>query len=57
MNKIDSIGGDPNYSVDVYTNNHRLTEYRLYEINPSSGIFTGEIILTGFARNGWRINF
>ena len=48
MNKIDSIGGDPNYSVDVYTNNHRLTEYRLYEINPSSGIFTGEIILTGF---------
>ena len=48
MNKIDSIGGDPNYSVDVYTNNHRLTEYRLYEIDSSSGIFTGEVILTGF---------
>ena len=48
MYLIDSIGGDPNYSVDVYTNNHRLTEYKLYETDPSSGIFTGEIILTGF---------
>jgi len=45
---IDSIGGDPEYSVDVYTNNHRLSEYKLYETDPSSGIFTGEIILTGF---------
>ena len=45
---IDSIGGDPNYSVDVYTNNHRLSEYKLYETDPASGIFTGEIILTGF---------
>ncbi len=38
---IDSIGGDPEYSVDVYTNNHRLSEYKLYETDPSSGIFTG----------------
>ena len=45
---IDSIGGDPEYSVDVYTNNHRLSEYKLYETDPASGIFTGEIILTGF---------
>ena len=45
---IDSIGGDPKYSVDVYTNNHRLSEYKLYETDPASGIFTGEIILTGF---------
>ena len=45
---IDSIGGDPEYSVDVYTNNHRLSEYKLYETDPTSGIFTGEIILTGF---------
>ena len=48
MYLIDSIGGDPNYSVDVYTNNHRLTEYKLFETDPASGIFTGEIILTGF---------
>tara|TARA_B100001142_G_scaffold310977_1_gene344973 strand:+ start:230 stop:1411 length:1182 start_codon:yes stop_codon:yes gene_type:complete len=48
MNLIDSIGGDPNYSVNVYTNNYQLKEYKLYETNPSSGIFTGEIILTGF---------
>ena len=45
---IDSIGGDPEYSVDVYTNNHRLSEYKLYETAPTSGIFTGEILLTGF---------
>ena len=45
---IDSIGGDPKYSVDVYTNNHRLSEYKLYETDPASGIFTGEVILTGF---------
>ena len=48
MYLIDSIGGDPNYAVNVYTNNHRLSEYRLYETDPASGIFTGEIILTGF---------
>ncbi len=48
MNLIDSIGGDPNYSVDVYTKDHRLEEYKLYETDPTSGIFTGEIILTGF---------
>ena len=48
MNLIDSIGGDPNYSVNVYTNDHQLKQYKLYETDPSSGIFTGEIILTGF---------
>jgi len=45
---IDSIGGNPKYSVDIYTNNHRLSEYKLYETDPASGIFTGEVILTGF---------
>jgi hypothetical protein len=48
MNLIDSIGGEPNYSVNIYTNNHQLKQYKLYETDPSSGIFTGEIILTGF---------
>jgi hypothetical protein len=48
INLIDSIGGDLNYSVNVYTNNHQLKQYKLYETDPSSGIFTGEIILTGF---------
>ena len=51
MYLIDSIGGDPKYSVDVYTNNHRLSEYKLYETDPASGIFTGEIILTGFLQD------
>ena len=48
MNLIDSIGGDPKYAVNIYTNNHQLKEYKLYETDPSSGIFTGEVILTGF---------
>lgn len=48
MYQIDSIGGDPNYSVNVYTNNHKLNEYKLFETDPTSGIFTGEVILTGF---------
>ena len=48
MNLIDSIGGNPNYAVNVYTSNHQLKQYKLYETDPSSGIFTGEIILTGF---------
>ena len=48
MNLIDSIGGDPNYAVDIYTNQHQLREYKLYETDPTSGIFKGEIILTGF---------
>ena len=47
-NLIDSIGGDPNYSVNIYTNSHQLKEYKLYETDPSSGVFSGEIILTGF---------
>jgi hypothetical protein len=48
MNLIDSIGGDSNYAVNIYTDNHKLKEYKLYETDPSSGIFTGEVILTGF---------
>ena len=47
-NLIDSIGGDPNYSVNIYTNKYQLKEYKLYETDPSSGVFSGEIILTGF---------
>ena len=51
VNLIDSIGGDPNHAIDIYTNNHRLEEYKLYETDPASGIFTGEIILTGFSHD------
>jgi len=58
MNLIDSIGGEPEHAVNVYTSNHQLKQYKLYEIDPSSGIFTGEIILTGFLHDvdGDRIN-
>ena len=44
-NLIDSIGGDPNYSVNIYTNKYQLKEYKLYETDPTSGLFSGEIIL------------
>ena len=50
-NLIDSIGGDPNYSVNIYTNKYQLKEYKLYETDPSSGVFSGEIILTGFTHD------
>lgn len=48
MNLIDCIGDNPNYSVNIYTNDYQLKEYRLCETEPSSGIFRGEVILTGF---------
>ncbi len=48
INLIDCIGGDLNYPVNIYTNDHQLKEYRLCETEPSNGIFSGEVILTGF---------
>ena len=48
MDLIDSIGGNPDYAIDIYTKNSQLKEYKLYETDTASGIFRGEIILTGF---------
>ena len=48
---IDSIGDDANNPVKIYTREHSLESYRLTETDVKSGIFTGEIILTGFSHD------
>lgn len=45
---IDSIGDDNENPIKISTRSHSLETYRLTETDVSSGIFTGEIILTGF---------
>ena len=45
---IDSIGDDNDNPIKISTRSHSLEPYRLTETDVSSGIFTGEIILTGF---------
>jgi len=47
-NLIDSIGGDDQHPVKISTREYSLESYRLTETDVKSGIFTGEIILTGF---------
>ena len=48
---IDSIGDDPQRAVKISTKGHKLEPYRLVETAPNSGIFTGEVILTGFSHD------
>ena len=48
VHTIDSIGGDSKYAIKISSSGHFLKPYRLTETSPSSGIFTGEITLTGF---------
>ena len=45
---IDSIGTQEGHLIKIYTAEHSLEPYKLTETEPNSGIFTGEIILTGF---------
>lgn len=45
---IDSIGGDNNNPIKISTREHFLEPYRLTETDVNSGIFSGEVILTGF---------
>ncbi|QDI88600.1 hypothetical protein Nisw_03155 [Candidatus Nitrosopumilus sp. SW] len=45
---IDSIGDDNENPIKISTRSHSLEPYKLTETSVSSGIFTGEIILTGF---------
>ncbi len=45
---IDSIGTQDGHLIKIYTAKHSLEPYKLTETEPNSGIFTGEIILTGF---------
>lgn len=47
-NGIDTIGGISTHPVTVSTRGHELSPYRLVETGPSTGVFAGEVVLTGF---------
>ena len=46
--QVDEIGNTDDYPIRVSTRGHELEEYKLVETGADTGIFTGEIILTGF---------
>ena len=48
---IDSIGNLDSHPIKVSTSEHSLKSYKLTETDVNSGIFTGEVILTGFAHD------
>ena len=50
-NKIEDIGNSDQYPVKVATRHFDLDNYRLVETGTDTGIFTGEVILTGFAHD------
>ncbi len=50
-NGIDSIGTQERHFIRIYTGEHSLEPYKLTETTPSSGVFTGEITLTGFSHD------
>ena len=47
-NLIDSIGNTEDHPIKISTREHSLKPYRFAETAANSGIFTGEVILTGF---------
>ncbi|MGI0077301.1 MAG: hypothetical protein ACREAU_07845, partial [Nitrosopumilaceae archaeon] len=50
-NGIDSIGTDEGHLIKITTSEHTLEPYKLTETDTSSGVFTGEVILTGFSHD------
>ncbi|MBC8516759.1 MAG: hypothetical protein ISR81_02895 [Nitrosopumilus sp.] len=48
---IDSIGDSSSHSIKIATSEHSLDEYRFTETDVNSGIFTAEVILTGFSHD------
>ncbi len=48
---IDSIGDTEDHSIKISTRDHSLEPYRFTETDANSGIFTAEIILTGFSHD------
>jgi len=48
---IDSIGDDADHAIKINTSENSLKSYRFTETDVNSGIFTAEIILTGFAHD------
>ena len=45
---IDSIGDNEHNPIKISTRGYSLEPYRLTETDPNSGIFIGEVVLTGF---------
>ncbi|MEM3065332.1 MAG: hypothetical protein QW177_08160 [Candidatus Nitrosotenuis sp.] len=50
-NLIDSIGETTSDPIKVATRGHDINRYKLVETGTDTGIFTGEVILTGFAHD------
>jgi len=45
---IDSIGTQGGHLIKISTSKHSLKPYKLTETEPNSGVFVGEVTLTGF---------
>ena len=48
---IDSIGDTQSHAIKISTSEHSLGPYRFTETDVNSGIFTAEVILTGFSHD------
>ncbi len=48
---IDSIGNTQDHPIKISTREHSLEPYRFTETDVNSGIFTAEVILTGFTHD------
>ncbi|CAE6494214.1 conserved hypothetical protein [Candidatus Nitrosotenuis uzonensis] len=48
---IDTIGDETSHAVKISTSTKSLSPYRLTETSQNSGVFTGEVILTGFSHD------
>ena len=48
---IDSIGDTEDHPIKISTSEHSLKPYRFTETDVNSGIFTAEVILTGFSHD------
>ena len=47
-NKIDEIGNTAQNPINISAGNHTLDQYKLTETGLDTGVFTGEVTLTGF---------
>ena len=45
---VEEIGAVQPYTIRMHTSSSNINSYKLVETGPNTGIFTGEIILTGF---------
>ena len=50
-NGINSIGDDSEHPIKISTSSSSLDNYKLVETGPNTGIFVGEITLTGFSHD------